>query len=257
MSIFDHFRKEEHPFVERALELLLWTEQRQTMRLTDFLDPRQLFILQSLTSQVTDVCVEGRGGYPEAERVRALLYPAYIQPEAADFRLTLAEIRGDQRFVKLSHRDVLGALVHLGLKREKFGDILMDEEGCQVIVASEIYPYVQQQLTQIHRIPVELVSVGWEELRTPVKRRAEKRFTVSSPRLDAVIGEVYRLSRAKAQLVIRAGKAKVNWKVVDDPACLVASGDVVSVTGFGRFEVYEIGSSTRSGRIRVTVGVYI
>ena len=257
MSLFDHFRKEEHPFVERALEMLLLTEQRQTMRLTDFLDPRQLFIFQSLTSQVTDVCVEGRGGYPGAERVRVLLYPAYCQPEDADFRLTLAEIRGDRRFVQLSHRDVLGALLHIGLKREKFGDILIDEAGCQVVVASEVFPYVQQQLTQIHRIPVELVGVGWEQLRIPVKRRAEKSFTVSSPRLDAVIGEVYRLSRAKAQLPIRAGKAKVNWKVVDDPAYHVAAGDVVSLSGFGRFDVYETTPTARSGRIRITIGQYI
>ncbi|MBO8162282.1 MAG: hypothetical protein H0Z34_01020 [Brevibacillus sp.] len=255
MSLFDHFRKEEHPFAERALEMLLLAEQRQTMRLTDFLDPRQLFILQSLTSQVSDVRVEGYGGYEGAERVRALIHPGYIVPEPDDFKLTLAEIKGDQRFVKLSHRDVLGALLHIGLKREKFGDILMDDEGCQIIVASEVFPYVRMQVTQIHRIPVELVSVEWERLRLPVQKRREKSFTVASPRLDAVIGEVFRLSRSKALIPVRAGRAKVNWKVVDDPAHLLQPGDVVSLSGFGRFEVYEL-TAARSGRIRMTVGEY-
>ncbi|UFJ41942.1 YlmH/Sll1252 family protein [Brevibacillus humidisoli] len=257
MSLFDHFRKEEHPFVERALEMLLLVEQRQTMRLTDFLDPRQFSIFQSLTSQVADVRVDGRGGYDGAERVRALLYPGYIVPEQDDFKLVLVQIKGDQRFVQLSHRDVLGALLHIGLKREKFGDILMDGQGCQVIVAQEVFEYVRMQVTQIHRIPVELVSVGWDQLRIPAEQRAEKNFTVSSPRLDAVVGEVYRLSRSKALLPIRAGRAKVNWKVVDDPAYMLAPGDVVSLTGFGRFEVYEMAPTARSGRIRIIVGEYM
>jgi RNA-binding protein YlmH len=257
MGLYDHFRKEELPFVERSLEILGQVERTHIVRLTDFLDPRQFAILRSLTSQVRDVKVEGNGGYPEAERVRALVFPEYITPAAEDFGLALVEIKGDQRFVKLQHRDVMGALLHIGLKREKFGDILLDELGCQTVIAKEIVEFARSQVTQIHRIPVELVSVPWTQLRPPVRNLAEKSITVASPRLDAVLGEVYHLSRAKALVPIRGGKVKVNWKVVDDPSHLVQAGDVLSLAGMGRCKVLDVSGTTRSGRIRLTVGVFI
>lgn len=256
MSIYDHFRNEELPFVERALEMLRQVELKHTMRLTDFMDPRQLAIFRSLASQVTDVTVSGWGGYEGAERCRVLLHPSYITPEEEDFKLQLVEIRGDQRFHTLQHRDVLGALLSIGLKREKFGDILLDGQSCQTVVASELFDFIRLQVKQIHRIPVELEAVPWSQLKLGTQEWTEKTVTVASPRIDALIGEVFRLSRAKALIPIRAGKVKVNWKVEDDPSARIEAGTVVSMAGFGRFQVLEMTENTKSGRIRVRVGIY-
>jgi RNA-binding protein YlmH len=255
MSLFDHFRKEELPFVERALEMLTLVERKQSMRLTDFLDPRQLSILQSLTSQVHEVSVSASGGYEGAERVRALLHPDYFVVEESDFALTLLRTQADQRFLTLAHRDVMGALLHIGLKREKFGDMIVGQEGCYVVVASEVADFVRSQVTHIHRIPVQFESVEWDEFQPPELRLTEKSVTVPSLRVDAVVGEVYHLSRAKALVPIRAGRLKVNWKVVDDPAHAVQTGDMISLAGFGRFRVLDVTGPTRSGRLRMTVGL--
>ncbi len=255
MSIFDHYRKDELPFVERALEMLKQVERKQSMRLTDFMDPRQAHIVQSLTSQVADVRVEASGGYGGAERVRAVIHPAYLAVEQADFQLALMEIKGDQRFLQLQHKDVLGALLHIGLKREKFGDILLDEHGCQFVLANEMVDYVRSQVTHVHRLPEELIQIDWEQVRIGSKISKEKTITVPSLRMDAVIGEVLHLSRAKVLVPIRAGKVKVNWKISDNPADQLEAGDMISVGGFGRFQLKEIAGPTRSGRLRVTVGI--
>jgi len=255
MSIFDHFRKEERPFVERALEMLSQVERKQAMRLTDFLDPRQLAIFQSLASQVRDVRVSWSGGYDGAERVRALLHPDYLTVEPADFALTLLRIHADQRFHKLEHRDVMGSLLNVGLKREKFGDMMVNSEGAYAVVAEEVADFVCSQVTQIHRTPVRIERIGWEEFTPPVPQYDEKTIIVMSPRLDAVIAEVSHLSRAKALPPIRAGKVKVNWKVVDDPSHLLGVGDMVSLAGFGRFKLLETEGNTRSGRIRIRIGL--
>ena len=255
MSLFDHFRKEERPFVERALEMLTLAERKQAMRLTDFLDPRQLAIFQSLASQVQDVRVSASGGYDGAERTRVLLHPDYMPVEKEDFALALLRIEADQRFHKLEHRDVMGSLLNAGLKREKFGDMLVDQEGAYAIVAEEVADFVCTQVTQIHRTPVRFERMEWEDFTPPVPQYAHKTITVPSPRLDAVIGEVCHLSRAKAVVPIRAGKVKVNWKVVDDPAYALDSGDMVSLAGFGRFKLLEVTGTTRSGRIRINVGL--
>ncbi|HZG16719.1 MAG TPA: YlmH/Sll1252 family protein [Candidatus Bathyarchaeia archaeon] len=256
MSIFHHFRKEELPFAERALEMLTQVERKQAMRLTDFLDPRQYFILHSLQSQVSGVVVTANGGYDGAERVRAMLHPEYIETDQEDFQLVLVQIQGDQRFLKLEHRDVMGALLHVGLKREKFGDILMGDNGCQVILAKETADFVRMQVTQIHRIPVVLEEVPLTQIVSPTQKQTEKMITVSSPRIDAVVGEVYHLSRAKALVPIRAGRLKINWKVEDDPSAQVKAGDIVSLAGHGRFQVLELTGPTRSGRIRMQVGIF-
>jgi len=254
MSVFDHFRKEERPFAERALEMLTLTERKQAMRLTDFLDPRQLAIMQSLTSQVSDVSVSASGGYDGAERVRVLLHPDYIVPEPQDYRLALLRISADQRFHTLEHRDVMGALLNVGLKREKFGDMLVAEEAIHVVIADEVADFICSQVTHIHRTPVQFERVDWESFQPPAPRYAEKVITVPSPRVDAVIGEVYNLSRAKALVPIRACKLKVNWKVVDDPSHLLEPGDMVSLAGFGRFKLLDVSGPTRSGRLRMIVG---
>ncbi|WP_289141751.1 RNA-binding protein [uncultured Brevibacillus sp.] len=255
MSVFDHFAKEERPFVERALEMLTLVERKQAMRLTDFVDPRQLSIFQSLASQVQDVSVSASGGYEGAERVRVILHPDYLIPDPEDYRIVLLAIKADQRFHALEHRDVMGALLNAGLKREKFGDMLTDADHCYSIVQEEVADYVCTQVTQIHRTSVQFERVSWEQFRPPEPRFTEKTITVASPRIDAILGEVHNLSRAKALVPIRAGKVKVNWKVVEDPSHQLRSGDMVSMAGFGRFKLLETAGPTRSGRIRMIVGL--
>jgi RNA-binding protein YlmH len=133
--------------------------------------------------------------------------------------------------------------------------MLVDQEGAYAIVAEEVADFVCTQVTQIHRTPVRFERMEWEDFTPPVPQYAHKTITVPSPRLDAVIGEVCHLSRAKAVVPIRAGKVKVNWKVVDDPAYALDSGDMVSLAGFGRFKLLEVTGTTRSGRIRINVGL--
>ena len=255
MSVFDHFSKEERPFVERALEMLTQVERKQAMRLTDFVDPRQRMIYQSLTSQVQDVRVSPFGGYEGAERVRILLHPDYLPVEKEDYGLALLHIVADQRFHALEHRDVMGALLHVGLRREKFGDMLVNEEGCYAIVAEEVADFVCSQVSQIHRTSVSFERLSWDAFTPPGPRFKEKTITVASPRTDAVIGEVYNLSRAKALVPLRAGKVKVNWRVMEDPSFPLQTGDMVSFAGYGRFKILEISGTTRSGRLRMIVGL--
>ncbi|MGG1661667.1 RNA-binding protein [Brevibacillus sp. NRS-1366] len=255
MSVFDHFAKEERPFVERALEMLTLVERKQAMRLTDFVDPRQLMIFQSLASQVQDVTVSSSGGYEGAERTRVILHPDYLSPETDDYRIALLAIRADQRFHSLEHRDVMGAILGVGMKREKFGDMITDADGCFVIVGEEIADFVCTQVTQIHRTSVQIKRVQWEDFKPPAARYVEKTITVPSPRIDAILGEVHNLSRAKALVPIRAGKVKVNWKAVEDPSHQLRMGDMVSMAGFGRFKLLEVSGPTRSGRLRMIVGL--
>lgn len=251
-----HVRPEERPFAERCLEWAETVAARRAPKLTPFLDPREKWIVRTLIGGRTSVSVSFFGGYDGAERERALIHPDFWWPEPGDFRVAALAVEADRRFVRLTHRDVLGALVSLGLKRDVFGDILLTASSCYVLVAEEIAPYVCQHLTRIHLARVRVEPIPLEALRVPEPETEEETHSVASMRLDALIAAVWRLSRGKAALRIRAGDVKVNWRIADDPDETLGEGDVVSVRGFGRFRVAEVGGPTRKGRLVVRVAKF-
>ncbi|MFT9847949.1 YlmH family RNA-binding protein [Aneurinibacillus sp. REN35] len=256
MSLYQHFRRDEHPFVERVLEWTGRVRERYEVIRTDFLDPRQAFIIRTLARREAGVYFALDGGYEGAERMRGILYPEYMEPAKGEFGISLLEVTGSNTFLTLEHRDYLGSLLGLGIKREKFGDILVHKEGAQLIVAEEIGEYIRLHMTQVHRVHVIVEAKPLADIVVPEQSFRPLSFTVQSPRLDAVIGDVYRLSRAKVMAPIQNGRAKVNWREVNDPSFLLEEGDVVSFKGFGRFKVTEIGGETKKGRTKMEVAVF-
>lgn len=256
-SIYLHFRPEERPFAERIAE---WSEQcaryHETKR-TDFLDPRQANIVSSLVSRFPELSLTLEGGYEGAERKRALIIPEYLTPNQEDAGLELLSISGDTRFLALEHSDYLGALLGLGMKRDKIGDILVHDKGCHLIVAEEISSFIRMQMTKVNRLSVKVETVDWNELIVPEVSMERIEFTVPSMRLDVVAGDVHRLSRAKIAPFIQAGRVKVNWKVTTDASELLKDGDWVSIQGLGRFKVIEVEGPTKKGRLRLKIGKMI
>lgn len=255
MSVYDHFRPEERPFVERVEEWAARVGDRYERIHTDFLDPRQAFIVRSIAGREPGVYIAAEGGYEGAERTRIVLHPEYMEPEPDEFGVAVLQVQGTNQFLTLAHRDYLGALIGLGIKRDKFGDILVHEEGAQLIVAREIVDYVRIHMTQVHRIHVRIEELPITAIRVPAQTFRRITFTVQSPRLDAIIGDVYRLSRAKVLAPIQNGRARVNWREVNDPSFRLVTGDVVSFKGFGRFRVAEVGGETKKGRIRIEIDI--
>lgn len=255
MEVYQHFRPEEYPFIDRVKEWVdLVVDRHQTKR-TDFLDPRQIYIFSTIVSGEPLLTTALYGGSPEAERKRAILTPHYEQVDQNDFGLAVLEISSsDQRFSKLKHQDVMGALLGLGLKRNKIGDIHLHQTYCHCVVAEEMASFIQMQLHQIHRLQVRSEIIPTERLHPRADAYAEMVFSVASLRLDNILSDAVRLSRAKIVSPIKAGDCKVNWKIEQNPAALLSEGDVVSLRGFGRIRIFEINGPTKKGRWKVKAG---
>ncbi len=223
-------------------------------RLTEFLDPREQEIIQSIIGNDDEVTIAFFGGSPYSERKRALIAPSYIEVDEGDFKLSLYEIRYPVKFVSLEHRDVLGALMNLGLKREKFGDIIMCKEHVQVIIAEEIEEYVRANLQMIGKATVSIAPLALSKLEKKQDVWIESTTTVSSLRLDAVMSQIFNLSRTKVRPYIEKGLVKVNFKLVDQPALLLVEGDQLSVRGFGRTKLIEIEGKTKKDKYRLRFG---
>ncbi len=255
MNIYQHFRPEEHSFIDRAAEWIDLALHRHQKRRTDFLDPRQAYILETMASREPDVQFQLDGGVPSAERKRAVLAPHYEEVDREDFGLAVLSIAStDQRFADLKHGDVMGALLGLGIKRDKLGDIYMHDGFCHCVLAEEIAPYIVMHLHQVHRVQVTASEIALDELKPAAEEYVEQSCSVASLRLDNVLSEAVRMSRAKILQPIKAGDCKVNWKVEQNPAAEVGEGDVLSLRGYGRYRIMAVEGPTKKGRMRVTIG---
>ncbi|WEG11649.1 YlmH/Sll1252 family protein [Pullulanibacillus sp. KACC 23026] len=254
MSIYQHFREEERPFIDAMMDTRNKVLERYTPKLTDFLDPRQQEIVRALVPADGELTVDFWGGYKEAERKRALFLPPYSDDLSRNFKVALYELNYPAKFVTIEHRHLLGSLMGLGLKREKFGDVLITESGAQFIVAEEIGDYVRFNLNQVGKATVTCEPCSWDDFQPPQVEWEERQGSVPSLRLDVVIAEIYRLTRSKAVDLVKGERVKVNWKVIDKPSYELTPGDDLSVRGFGRSRLIAIDGETRRGNLWVTFG---
>ncbi|MGU3469915.1 RNA-binding protein [Paenibacillus sp. D51F] len=257
-GLYEHFHPEERPFVDRALEWIGRSAQLHELKRTDFLDPRQASILMSLANREPDVGVRLDGGYEGAERRRALIAPSYRYLEGEETGISVLEVQAvSGGHLELDHGDYLGAVLGLGIKRDRIGDIHVGPDGAQLLVADEISDFLNVHFRQVHKLSVLTSVKPLTELRPVVSRMEEMSFTVASMRLDGICSDVYRISRAKIVEPIRAGRCRVNWKGEEDPSKQLREGDVVSIKGLGRFKLLEVDGMTKKGRIRVKAGKFI
>ncbi|MEE1106588.1 RNA-binding protein [Macrococcoides canis] len=250
MSIYQHFRHEELETVKVLEDLVTQAESQYAPILTHFLDPRQQFILTTLVNR-TDLKVSFYGGNGERERVRALIYPEYYKVQREDFEVSAFKVKYAQKFVTLTHRNVLGALMQLGFKRDYLGDIITGEE-LQIVIAAHLGDYIEQHLTKLKGSSVKLIEISADALNDSVEIYQSHDATVSSLRLDNMIAEMIRKSRAIAQKHIEAGHVKVNHVIIDKVSFVVESGDTISIKGFGRAQLTEIGDVTKKNKYRIT-----
>ncbi len=198
------------------------------------------------------------GGYPEAERVMAIL-PADWQDEEAvthgeDSPVTVfrASFRAEE---PLSHRDFLGALMGLGVERDTVGDIIPRDDTCDIIVTKEVSSYILQNLTSAGRTALRLEIIPEAEAK-PAEFRII-RDTVASLRLDAVVGSGFSLAREKAASAIRTGKVSVNGLECLKPDKAVEAGTRISLRGLGKIELSEVGGLSRKGRTTIVIKRFI
>ncbi|SDX33452.1 YlmH family RNA-binding protein [Salimicrobium album] len=253
MEIYQHFRKEERPFIDQVEAWRKNVEMRFQRKLTDFLNPRERQIATSLLRN-TDLQVEFSGKDDE-ERRRMIIAPEYESIEEEDFQLTLLEASYPAKFVSLEHRDVLGAFMSLGIKREKLGDLIVKDGLIHIIAAAEISDFIKMQLQQINK-----ASVTWKEIEMGSRMTSEEEWkessaTVSSLRIDVVLKEIYNMPRKKSVMYIKGGQVKVNFRTVDDPSFLLEEGDLISLRGKGRSELTEVMGQTKKDKWRITFSV--
>lgn len=256
MDIYQHFRREERVFVDQVLS---WKEQvgrSYQAKLTDFLDPREQQVMEMLIGKNnTDLQLKMEGGTEHAERKRAVIAPFYEQINANAFEITCLEGSYAAKFASLSHPDVMGAFLSLGLARKKLGDIYAGDGVIQIMTANDVSSYVFMHLNQIKNVGIDLKEIPLQDANDVASSWIETSHTVSSLRLDAIIKEVYRMSRQEAMSYITKGYVKLNYKVTDEAKTTLAEGDILSLRGKGRSKLIETNGWSKKGKWKITTGI--
>lgn len=240
--MLEHFKGEE-VFVKKVLEFKDQALYKQRLVLTKFLNPYHQSIVYSIVGNQEDLLVEEAGGMQNSEMKRLIIAPAFYQIEKDDFEIVLAKISYANAFGTLNHRDILGALMSLGVKRELFGDIYEYEDDFYVAMDRKIFAYVKDNLVKIKRSKVKITASN-DEL-TIKHQYVHKTFIVSSFRLDKVVSVLYGLPRSKAVSYIQSGFVKVNHKEVEEINYLCNNSDIISLRRHGRVKFVDTKRRTK------------
>ena len=231
----------------RLLELAASADRQGRCRFTPFLTPPEAELALAAAKRI-GVAVALHGGYPDAERRMARFCPPLVEEEP--FPIATVEVSWPHADAP-EHRDLLGAMMGLGVKRARTGDIVLTGEHAYLFVEVPLAGVVLEGLLEAGRTRVQTRLVDrLPETSAPVGE--EVRFTVPSARLDAVVADGFHLSRGVAAELIQSGAVKLRHAQTLRPDARVAPGDAVSVLGHGRLMVAAIGEPTRKGRLPVT-----
>ena len=218
--------------------------------LTSFLDPRGQYILEVIVGSFEDMKVSYFGGQ-SAERKRAIISPSYFEPIEDDFEEVLIQINYPEKFVSIQHQHVLGTLMSLGIEREQVGDILVGDT-IQFVLTKQLESYIMMELTKIKGATVKLDSIPFKDMIQSKENWNIHHSTVSALRLDVVLKEMIRKSRSIAKQLIEKKRVKVNHTLIDSPDFQLQNNDLLSIQGFGRAQIIDIGGKTKKEKVHIT-----
>ena len=237
------------PLEKRLDELALRAGRAGRTCFTRFLEPNEIRAARRAAARA-GAQVAFWGGYEGAERRVAAFYDADA-PEGADWPVRPLRLQWNAKFASPGHRDLLGAVMGLGIDRDTTGDIAMGEyrgAPCAYLFAlEEVADYIAANLEGAGRASLKVCAADGTPALLPPEG-VDLRLTVQQERLDAVVAAACRLSRSEAQRLIAAGLVKLNHEPCLRADARLAEGDMISVRGHGRVRVTAFQGESRRGR---------
>lgn len=263
-EILKFYKKEEDRLlVAKVLDKIELSKIRNKITNTDFLDMYQKNVVQKLLNSLKYKNYIFYGGFKEAERTVAIFYPdkfdsSIVEKNYNTIMRMIEIILPNDLKGSYAHRDYLGGLMKLGIKREKIGDIITFAEGADIIVLNETIEFVKNNLTSLTRFSKSSIEIkGLEYLHNPEIKIETIQIIVASLRIDNIVSELARTSRTKAEEIISAGRVFVNFESTTKDSKILKEADIITIRGKGRFKIIKVEGNTKKGRLVISVEKYI
>lgn len=265
-EILEKYKKEEEILlISKVLDKICFVKEKNKVMTTDFLDPYEQTIVEKELRHLKIAEYLFFGGYKEAERKILILYPEKLRdlfqnekwkPNNYLHVLRISLPKALEGVYK--HRNYLGGIMKLGVKREKIGDILVGEEGADIIILPEIENYLQYnvpELTRFQKAKMEIELI--ENIRESNIKTEVFEIQVASMRNDCVVAELMHTSRKKACEVIKSGRVFINFIPEVKEAKEIKEQDRITIRGKGRFCIKAWVRNTKSGRDVLKIEKYV
>ncbi len=263
-ELLNEYKKQEDKIIlAQILDKIEFSKQREKLENTDFLDMYQISLVKSFLKKIEFSNYILFGGFENSERKILIIYPDKYNQDmiTKNYNKILKVIRIqliEEDMGKLTHRNYLGGIVKLGMKREKIGDILVSNEGADIIVKEETAETLKNELATLTRFEnAKFEIIEYQDLREQIIKVEEISIIVPSLRLDNFVSDLARTSRSKAVQIIDSERVFINGQNETKSSKQVKLGDVITIRGKGRFVVKEFSGSTRSGRTVVKIEKYV
>jgi len=243
---------EENIFLSSVCDKIISCREKNVICATKFLDAHKLALTKQLLKDIGCKNHVFDGGVPDAERMICVFLPDYpVNHELFKF-IRASKSKRDI----LTHRDYLGSLMGLGIKRDYIGDIFVHEEGADIVVLKEIADFLTLEYKKAGKKQLSLSYISENEINTGVNDFKIIRVTVPSMRLDAIASIIFKLSRSESAKLIKQGRILLNSAECIKPDKTVDEGDKITVRGKGKAEIILIAGKSKKDRFVLEIKVF-
>ena len=234
-------------------ELAVLSSRRGMIMYSDFLTLPEQNLVRMLPLNNLGVRTVLYGGYETAERKAAAFVPSDSWEEpVSPLCCLLIRPKSEKYSEDLGHRDILGAVLNLGIERSVTGDILVGDGCWYLFCLSRISSFIVDNLTRIRHTSVTACPVS-DPGSIPDPRYEMKSGTVASVRLDSLIHLAFGESRSSLVSLVTGGQVFVNGLEIRSPGYELKPGDIISVRRKGRFLYDGVSGNTKKDRLSVSV----
>ncbi len=223
-----------------------------------------------LTGKMEGIYIFTSGCFEESDRRQIAFIPAIYceegaisgnsrseMPDFLKFPYGLLKIQINSKFKEYSHKDFLGSLMGLNIKRELMGDLILEKDRGYIPVSDKIKNVILKELVQIGNAPCKVTDVNEEMEVIPSYKYDDKIITVPSKRLDSLVSAITGLSRTKVTEPIEKGKVLVDYFEEKEKSKIVETGSLITIRGYGKFRLVSDRGETKKGKERLLIKKYI
>lgn len=248
-EFLEHFDVEDKNEIAKIYEKYQVTDYGISSYTDEFYSPNIWNKILNLQKKL-QIQVETCGYFEESERRIIFFKGEYL----GEIPIKLYKIKNLSKFKELKHKDYLGSLMGLGIKREKIGDLIVKDEFCYFPTFEEIGKIIINELKTVGHNPVEITLS--EEVRLEANLESFN-ITISSGRLDALVAAITKISREECIKLIERGEINVNYEVLKDKSFKLKEKDIISIKKYGKYRYEKVLGNTKKDKEKIEIKKFI
>ncbi|CAM3123813.1 YlmH/Sll1252 family protein [Streptobacillus ratti] len=174
-------------------------------------------------------------------------------PYEPEFNYTVIEIRINNKFREYTHKDFLGSIMGLNIKREMIGDIFVEDNIGYVLISNKVLDFVINNLKSIGKNDCDITQSERNDFSYNFK---DIKINISSNRLDNFISDITNLSRSKATQLIEAGLVQIDYEICKEKNKEIRHNDILTIRKYGKYLVSEELEDSKKGKKRWIIKKY-